>query len=133
MESSIEINEEENSRQKMKEGIDSCDEHEDQEHKHEMKGPSLFNNNDFSKNFNLNPDMIEKIQKNPKFMEMMKKQEEENKIKNMEPREKLRARLLQKQNNRMSIRTKEALQDTENETKQKRTKKTKKPPINKVV
>ena len=126
MENSIEINEEEKSIQKMKEGVDSCDEHE--EHKHEMKGPSMFNNNDISKM--LNPDMIKKIQNSPKFMEMIKKQEEENKIKSMSFREKLRARLRQKQKNRMSTRNKEA-QSEENEksTKNKRTKKVKKPPV----
>ena len=113
-----------------KEGMDSseetCDEREE-DSRREMTGPSLFNNtNDISKM--LNPDMIKKIQKNPKFMEMIKKQEEENKIQNMNPRDKLRARLQQKRNNRMSVRIKES-QSEDNTIKQKKTRKPKKPPI----
>ena len=107
-------------------GEGTCDEQENNV-RHEMKGPSLFNNDDISKM--LNPEMMKKMQKNPKFLEMMKTQEEENKIKNMDPREKLRARLRQKRNNRMSARTKEAQVQSEEDspTKEKRKKKIKKP------
>ena len=127
----MEINDNKNK----KEGVDSCeescDEYEEQDSRREMKGPSVFNNTNINDMSNmLNPDMIKKIQSNPKFIEMIKQQEEENKIKNMEPREKLRARLRQKRNNRMSARTKEVKgEETENVTKHKKTRKQKKPPV----
>lgn len=111
-----------------KEGVDSCDEIEKNEPPHEIKDPLNSNiNKEVSKMFN--PEIMKKLQNNPKFIEMMKKQEEENKIQNMDPREKLRARLRQKRNKRMSARTKEAEAEAnaQEETPVKQTRKPKKP------
>ena len=59
---------------------------------HEMKGPSLING--------MNPEnlqeTLEKLQNDPRFAKMM----EENKIKAMNPRDRLRAKLKQKQDSR---------------------------------
>ena len=77
--------------------------------KYEMKGPTLFDQSNLSTHMNIDPDMVNKLQQNPAFLKMIKQQEEEQKYKNMSPKEKLRTRLKQKQMNRMTEKVKEVV------------------------
>lgn len=78
---------------------------------YEMKGPSLFNEPDQQPQFD--PEMIAKIKQNPQFMKMMKEQEAKMKYEQMTPREKLRAKLKQKQYGRMNGKVKEVIESDE--------------------
>ena len=74
----------------------------------EMKGPSIFENtNNIDTTKLLNPDIIEKIKKNPKLIEMIKEKEENNNIEKLNPKERLKARLRQKKNSRCTAKVKD--------------------------
>ena len=79
---------------------------------YEMSGPSLLNRQDVQQP-QIDPEMIAKLQQNPEFVRMMKEQEAKNMYEKMTPREKLRARLKQKQMGRMNNKMKEALESDE--------------------
>lgn len=64
---------------------------------------------------NVDPELLEKVQNDPRFAAMMKALEEQQRYENMTPKEKLRAKLVQKQAGRMNSKVKEA-----NETEQPR-------------
>ena len=77
-----------------------------------MKGPSLFNKPEVQQP-QFDPQMIAQLQQNPAFMKMMKEQEAKMKYEQMTPREKLRAKLKQKQHGRMNGKVKEAMESEE--------------------
>ena len=86
-----------------------------------MSGPSILQPSEEQLPDAITPELIKKLQKDPTFVSMMK-QQEEKRISDMNPREKLRARLRQKQVNRKTMKVKEELTEGSKGSRKKQTK-----------
>ena len=79
---------------------------------YEMKGPSLLNGSapETAQQMpsTITPEMVKKLKNNPQFMNLMK-QQEEKRISDLVPKERLRERLRQKRETRKPMKAKEDL------------------------